>query len=51
MSGADVLPPDARLTRDMPNDAGLLDLLETWIPRERMREPLFATNAAHLYRL
>lgn len=34
----------------MPNDADLLDLLESWIPREAMREPLFASNAARLYR-
>jgi hypothetical protein len=25
-------------------------LLESWIPRDSMREPLFATNAAKLYR-
>jgi hypothetical protein len=34
----------------MPNDADLLDLLEAWIPRESMRVPLFAANAAGLYR-
>ena len=34
----------------MPNDADLLDLLESWIPRDAMREPLFASNAARLYR-
>jgi predicted TIM-barrel fold metal-dependent hydrolase len=42
--------PHPGLSRDMPNDADLLDLLESWIPREAMREPLFATNAARLYR-
>ena len=34
----------------MPNDADLVDQLESWIPRDAMREPLFATNAARLYR-
>jgi hypothetical protein len=34
----------------MPNDADLVDQLESWIPEERMREPLFASNAAKLYR-
>jgi 2-pyrone-4,6-dicarboxylate lactonase len=43
--------PHPGLTRSMPNDADLLDLLEGWIPREAMREPLFASNAAKLYRL
>jgi 2-pyrone-4,6-dicarboxylate lactonase len=42
--------PHPGLTRFMPNDADLLDLLESWIPRESMREPLFASNAAALYR-
>lgn len=34
----------------MPNDADLLDQLESWLPDESVREPLFATNAAKLYR-
>jgi hypothetical protein len=34
----------------MPSDADLLDLLESWIPQESMRVPLFAANAAQLYR-
>lgn len=42
--------PHPGLTRFMPNDADLVDLLETWIPRETMRVPLFAANAAKLYR-
>ena len=42
--------PHPGLSRDMPNDAQLLDVLERWIPRDAMREPLFATNAARLYR-
>lgn len=35
----------------MPNDADLVDQLEGWIPEEKMREPLFSSNAARLYRL
>jgi len=42
--------PHPGLERFMPNDADLVDLLETWIPRESMRVPLFAANAAKLYR-
>jgi predicted TIM-barrel fold metal-dependent hydrolase len=38
------------VTRDMPNDADLLDLLESWLPGDAMRAPLFAENAARLYR-
>jgi predicted TIM-barrel fold metal-dependent hydrolase len=34
----------------MPNDADLIDLLESWLPAERVREPLFAANAMRLYR-
>lgn len=34
----------------MPNDADLLDLLESWLPADAVREPLFASNAARLYR-
>jgi 2-pyrone-4,6-dicarboxylate lactonase len=34
----------------MPNDADLVDQLESWIPDETMREPLFAGNAEKLYR-
>lgn len=34
----------------MPNDADLVDQIESWIPVEAMREPLFASNAAKLYR-
>ena len=42
--------PHPGLTKAMPNDADLLDLLESWIPRDTLREPLFAANAARLYR-
>ena len=35
----------------MPNDADLVDQLESWLPGDAVREPLFASNAANLYRL
>jgi predicted TIM-barrel fold metal-dependent hydrolase len=38
------------LTVGMPNDADLVDQLESWLPRDALREPLFASNAARLYR-
>lgn len=41
--------PHPGLTKFMPNDCDLLDLLESWLPRDAVREPLFATNAAKLY--
>jgi predicted TIM-barrel fold metal-dependent hydrolase len=34
----------------MPNDADLVDLLEEWLPADAVRAPLYATNAAKLYR-
>jgi predicted TIM-barrel fold metal-dependent hydrolase len=43
--------PHPGLTAWMPNDIDLVDQLERWIPAEGMREPLFASNAARLYRL
>jgi predicted TIM-barrel fold metal-dependent hydrolase len=42
--------PHPGLHEWMPNDADLVDQLESWIPEEAMREPLFASNAAKLYR-
>jgi len=42
--------PHPGLHAFMPNDADLLDVLESWIARDSMREPLFASNAARLYR-
>jgi predicted TIM-barrel fold metal-dependent hydrolase len=42
--------PHPGLAASMPNDADLLDLLESWIPRDNMRVPLYAANAARLYR-
>ena len=38
------------LTKFMPNDCDLLDILESWLPSDAEREPLFASNAARLYR-
>jgi len=42
--------PHPGLHDHMPNDTDLLDLLESWLPDDALREPLFATNAAKLYR-
>ena len=42
--------PHPGLTEFMPNDADLLDLLESWLPSDAVREPLFAANALKLYR-
>jgi len=42
--------PHPGIARDMPNDADLLDLLESWLPGDAVREPLFVANAAKLYR-
>jgi 2-pyrone-4,6-dicarboxylate lactonase len=43
--------PHPGLHERMPNDGDLVDQLESWIPEEAMREPLFASNASRLYRL
>ena len=42
--------PHPGLTRSMPNDADLVDQLDSWLPSDAVREPLFASNAARLYR-
>lgn len=42
--------PHPGLTREMPNDADLLDVLESWLQGDSVRAPLFAENAARLYR-
>jgi predicted TIM-barrel fold metal-dependent hydrolase len=42
--------PHPGLTAWMPNDADLVDQLEGWLPDDAVREPLFASNAAKLYR-
>lgn len=42
--------PHPGLTQFMPNDADLVDLLDEWIPDDAMRAPLYAANAARLYR-
>ena len=43
--------PHPGLTAWMPNDIDLVDQLESWLPGDAVREPLFASNAARLYRL
>ena len=43
--------PHPGLTDFMPNDIDLVDQLESWLPNDAVREPLFASNAAKLYRL
>lgn len=42
--------PHPGMTKFMPNDADLLDQLESWLPGDAVRESLFAGNAAKLYR-
>jgi 2-pyrone-4,6-dicarboxylate lactonase len=42
--------PHPGMTTFMPNDADLVDQLDGWLPSESVREPLFASNAARLYR-
>ena len=42
--------PSAHSFIRMPNDADLVDQLDSWLPDDSVREPLFATNAAKLYR-
>jgi predicted TIM-barrel fold metal-dependent hydrolase len=42
--------PHPGLTAWMPNDIDLVDQLESWLPDDTVREPLFASNAAKLYR-
>ncbi|MGC2519127.1 MAG: amidohydrolase family protein [Burkholderiales bacterium] len=42
--------PHPGLTKFMPNDIDLVDLLESWLPNDTVREPLFAGNAVKLYR-
>ena len=43
--------PHPGMTKFMPNDADLVDQLDSWLPSDAVREPLFARNAARLYRL
>jgi len=42
--------PHPGMTKFMPNDADLVDQLEGWLPSDAVRERLFASNAARLYR-
>ena len=41
--------PHPGIARDMPNDIELLDRLESWLPSDAVREPLFVANAVKLY--
>ena len=41
--------PHPGMTKLMPNDADLVDQLDSWLPSDAIREPLFAGNAARLY--
>ena len=41
--------PHPGMTKFMPNDADLVDQLDSWLPSGAVREPLFARNAARLY--
>jgi predicted TIM-barrel fold metal-dependent hydrolase len=42
--------PHPGLNKFMPNDIDLVDLLESWLPNDAVREPLFVGNAEKLYR-
>ena len=42
--------PHPGLSAWTPNDADLVDQLESWLPNDAVRAPLYATNAAKLYR-
>ena len=42
--------PHPGLNKFMPNDTDLVDLLESWLPNDSVREPLLVTNAEKLYR-
>lgn len=41
--------PHPGMTDFMPNDADLVDQLDSWLPSDAVREALFALNAARLY--
>jgi 2-pyrone-4,6-dicarboxylate lactonase len=42
--------PHPGLRKFMPNDIDLVDLLESWLPNDAVRELLFVANAMQLYR-
>lgn len=42
--------PHPGMTTFMPNDADLVDQLDSWLPSDAVREPLFSGNAKKLYR-
>jgi predicted TIM-barrel fold metal-dependent hydrolase len=41
--------PHPGMTSFMPNDADLVDQLDSWLPSDAVRESLFAANATRLY--
>lgn len=41
--------PHTTLTKRMPNDGDLVDLLATWLPTEALRRQVLADNPARLY--
>jgi predicted TIM-barrel fold metal-dependent hydrolase len=43
--------PHPGLLEFMPNDADLVDQLDSWLPNDDIREPLFSFNARRLYGL
>ncbi len=43
--------PHPGMTKFMPNDGDLLNVLESWIPSDSVRTALFVENAKTLYRL
>lgn len=42
--------PHTTLTKAMPNDADLVDLLSAWIPDAETRQKVLVDNPARLYR-
>jgi len=42
--------PHPGMTKFMPNDADLVDQLDSWLPSSDVRDGLYAANAAKLYR-
>jgi predicted TIM-barrel fold metal-dependent hydrolase len=41
--------PHPAISKAMPDDGALVDLLETWLPGERLRQQVLVDNAARLY--
>jgi len=42
--------PHPGMLEFMPNDADLVDQLDEWLPNDKVRDPLFASNAKRLYK-